>query len=262
MIAYKNLLQKVLKQGTLRGNRTGVDCLSLFGQQLRHDMSRGLPILTTKKIYIKGCIHELLWFLKGDTNIKYLVDNDVYIWNAWADENGDLGPVYGRQWIASGKNRVNQVQYVIDEIKNNPLSRRIIIDAWSPSELPEMALPPCHILYQFYVDTNTKRLNLSVYMRSADMFLGVPFDIAEGGLLLSMVAKVTGYTPGEMLYTFGDAHLYVTHIDKAQEQLSRSCFTLPTLNLPHKDSIFDYRYEDFEIFNYKSHNPIVAKVVV
>lgn len=262
MIAYKNLLQKVLKQGALRENRTGVACLSLFGQQLRHDMSRGLPILTTKKIYIKGCIHELLWFLKGDTNIKYLVDNDVYIWNAWADENGDLGPIYGRQWIASGKNRVNQVQYVIDEIRNNPLSRRIVIDAWSPSELPEMALPPCHILYQFYVDTNNKRLNLSVYMRSADMFLGVPFDIAEGGLLLSMVAKVTGYTPGEMLYTFGDAHLYVTHIDKAQEQLSRSCFTLPTLNLPHKDSIFDYRYEDFEVFNYKCHSPLVAKVAV
>lgn len=262
MITYKNLVSRVLKEGTLRKNRTGVDCISKFGESLRHDMSKGLPILTTKKVFIKGCIHELLWFLRGDTNIKYLQDNGVHIWDAWADENGNLGPVYGAQWIKSGINKINQVQYVIDEIRNNPLSRRILINAWSASDLAVMALPPCHIIYQFYVDVKNKRLNLSVYMRSADLFLGVPFDIAEGGILLSMVAKVTGYTPGELLYTFGDAHIYKNHIDAIRTQLSRPCFTLPTLDIPYKNSIFDYEYVDFKIENYKSHGIIKGEVAV
>lgn len=262
MESYKQLAQCVLEHGFRRPNRTGTDALTCFALNLRHDMREGLPILTTKKINVKACIHELLWFLKGDTNIKYLQDNGVHIWDAWADENGDLGPVYGKQWIASGPKHVNQVQYVIDEIRNNPHSRRLVIDAWNPSDMPDMTLPPCHILYQFYADTINKMLSLSVYMRSADIFLGVPFDIAEGGLLLSLVAKVTGYTPYELYYTFGDAHIYVNHIEQVYKQLERCTFVLPTLELPEKDNIFDYTFEDFKIKDYNHHSFLKGEVAV
>ena len=262
MIKYKVLVNYVLNNGTLRENRTGTDTISVFGANFSHNMAEGLPVLTTKKIYIKGCIHELLWFLKGDTNIKYLVANNVHIWDAWADANGDLGPVYGKQWVASGAKKVNQVKYVINEILHNPFSRRIIIDAWSPSDLPDMALPPCHVLYQFYADPVNKRLSLSVYMRSADLFLGVPFDIAEGGLLLSLVAKVTGYTPNKLLYTFGDLHIYTNHLVAIKEQIRRNCYKLPTLSLPYKSDIFSYEYSDFTIENYNCHPTIKAKVAV
>lgn len=262
MESYKQLAQRVLEYGFRRSNRTGTDALTCFAFNLRHDMREGLPILTTKKINVKACIHELLWFLKGDTNIKYLQDNGVHIWDAWADENGDLGPVYGKQWIASGPKRVNQVKYVIDEIRNNPSSRRLVIDAWNPSDMPDMALPPCHILYQFYADPIGKTLSLSVYMRSADIFLGVPFDIAEGGLLLSLVAKVTGYMPYELYYTFGDAHIYVNHIEQINKQLERCTFVLPTLELPKKDSIFDYTFEDFKIKDYNHHGFLKGEVAV
>lgn len=262
MESYKQLAQFVLENGFHRSNRTGVDALTCFALNLRHNMREGLPILTTKKINVKACIHELLWFLKGDTNIKYLQDNGVHIWDAWADENGDLGPVYGKQWIASGSKRVNQVQYVIDEIRNNPSSRRLVIDAWNPSDMPDMALPPCHILYQFYADPIGRTLSLSVYMRSADIFLGVPFDIAEGGLLLSLVAKVTGYEPKELYYTFGDAHIYVNHIEQIDKQLDRCTYMLPTLELPQKESIFDYTFEDFQIKDYNHHGFLKGDVAV
>lgn len=262
MLNYKKLASYVLEYGTLRKNRTDVDTISVFGASLTHDMRAGLPILTTKKIYIKGCIYELLWFLKGDTNIKYLTDNGVHIWDEWADKDGNLGPVYGKQWINSGEKHINQVQYVIDEIKHNPYSRRIVLDTWSPSDLKDMALPPCHVLYQFYVDPASKHLSLNVYMRSGDLFLGVPFDIAEGGLLLSMVAAVTGYSPYRLTYYFGDLHIYVNHLNVIKEQLSREPYKLPKLDLPIKESIFDYKYEDFKILNYKCHPTIKGKVAI
>lgn len=262
MESYKALVSRVLERGVPRKNRTGIPTISVFGESLEHDMRKGLPILTTKKIYIKSCIHELLWFLSGDTNIKYLNDNDVHIWDPWADANGNLGPIYGHQWTNSGPNHVNQVQQVIDLINNDPYSRRIIIDAWNPSDMPEMALPPCHILYQFYPDPVLGKLSLGVYMRSADVFLGVPFDIAEGGLLLSMVAQITGYTPGKLIYTFGDTHIYTNHLQQVHKQLSRDCFELPKLVLNKHDSIFDYKYEDFSIVDYKCHSALKGSVAV
>lgn len=262
MLNYQKLVSYVLEHGALRENRTGTDAISVFGASLTHDMRIGLPVLTTKKIYIKGCIHELLWFLKGDTNIKYLKDNGVHIWDEWADKDGNLGPVYGKQWISSGEKRINQVQYIIDEIKRNPYSRRIVLDAWSPSDLKDMALPPCHVLYQFYADPASKQLSLNVYMRSGDLFLGVPFDIAEGGLLLSMVAAVTGYKPYMLTYYFGDLHIYVNHLNAVKEQLSREPYSLPKLSLPIKESVFDYKYEDIRILNYKCHPTIKGKVAV
>lgn len=262
METYKALATQILKEGSLRKNRTGIDTISLFGAAFEHNMADGLPVLTTKKIYIKGCIHELLWFLRGDTNIKYLTDNNVHIWDAWADENGDLGPVYGAQWIKSGPKKINQVQYIINEIKTNPFSRRIVLDSWSPSDIPDMALPPCHVLYQFYANPYTKQLSLNVYMRSADVFLGLPFDIAEGGLLLSLVAKVTGYKPDKLKYYFGDIHIYVNHLGALKTQLERPCFELPTLSLPFKDNIFEYEYSDFNIENYKHHGVLKADVAI
>ena len=260
MEEYKYLVGNIIRNGERRPNRTGIDTISCFGKFLQHDMSKGLPILTTKKINIKACIHELLWFLSGDTNIKYLNDNGVHIWDAWADKNGDLGPVYGKQWVDC--DGINQVQQVIDEIKNNPYSRRLIINAWNPRDLDKMALPPCHILYQFYAKPETKQLSLIVYMRSADMFLGVPFDIAEGGLLLSLVAKVTGYIPDKLKYYFGDAHIYINHLDIIRKQILHSCYALPTLELPFKESIFDYTYEDFSIIGYKSHGYMKGEVAI
>lgn len=262
MQSYKDLVAYVLKNGTLRQNRTGIDTISTFGASLRHNMAKGLPILTTKKIYTKGCIHELLWFLKGDTNIKYLVDNNVHIWDAWADGNGDLGPVYGKQWIASGPKQINQVQACVNSIITDPYSRRHIIDAWNPSDLSDMALPPCHILYQFYPRPETRELSLSVYMRSADIFLGVPFDIAEGGLLLCMMAQITGYMPAELIYTFGDAHIYINHLNAIKTQMTRKCYALPRLELNSRDSIFDYEYSDFKITGYKSHGALKGEVAI
>lgn len=262
MESYKALVERVLERGSIRQNRTGIQTISVFGESLVHDMRNGLPILTTKKIHIKSCIHELLWFLSGDTNIKYLNDNGVHIWDPWADANGNLGPIYGRQWTNSGPNHVNQVQKAVDLINNDPYSRRIIIDAWNPSDQPNMALPPCHILYQFYPEPITKELSLSVYMRSADVFLGVPFDIAEGGLLLSMMAQITGYTPAKLIYFFGDTHIYTNHLQQVHEQLSRTCFELPKLVLNKRDSIFDYKFEDFGIVAYMYHPTLKGSVAV
>ena len=262
MLSSKDLVSSILSQKDLRENRTGVSAISAFGRSLRHDMSLGLPILTTKKINIKACIHELLWFINGDTNIKYLNDNGVHIWDAWADSNGELGPVYGRQWRKSGPKGIDQVKNVINLINTSPYSRRIIIDAWSPSDIQDMALPPCHILYQFYAEPATKQLSLCVYMRSADIFLGVPFDIAEGGIFLSLIAEVTGYTPKELIYYFGDAHIYSNHLEQIQVQIKRPCFELPKLELNHKSSIFDYKYEDFNIVGYKCHGALKGKVAV
>lgn len=262
MESYKALVKRVLERGSIRQNRTGIQTISVFGESLVHDMRKGMPILTTKKIHIKSCIHELLWFLSGGTNIKYLNDNGVHIWDPWADANGNLGPIYGRQWTNSGPSHVNQVQKAVDLIINDPYSRRIIIDAWNPSDLPNMALPPCHVLYQFYPEPITKELSLSVYMRSADVFLGVPFDIAEGGLLLSMMAQITGYTPAKLIYFFGDTHIYTNHLVQIHKQLSRTCFELPKLVLNKRDSIFDYKFEDFGIVAYMYHPTLKGEVAV
>lgn len=262
MESYKTLVKRVMKFGAEKENRTGTNAISAFSQIFFHDMANGLPVMTTKKINLKACIYELLWFIKGDTNIKYLNGHGVHIWDPWADENGDLGPVYGKQWTDSGKNHVNQLHYVINEIKNNPNSRRIIIDAWSPSELSEMALPPCHILYQFYAKPDTKSLSLCVYMRSADIFLGLPFDIAEGGMLLSLIAKITGYTPDKLTYMLGDAHIYVNHLDQIKEQIKREPYALPKLELPFKENIEDYVFEDFVITDYQHHGAIKGDIAV
>lgn len=263
MRSYLDYISKVLYAGSRRPTRTDIDALSLFGPSAwEHNMELGLPILTTKKINIKACIHELLWFLRGETNIKYLNDNGVHIWDPWADENGELGPVYGAQWIKSGPRKINQVEQLIHDINTNPYSRRLIIDAWNPSDMQDMALPPCHILYQFYADPDKEKLSLQVYMRSADLFLGVPFDIAEGGLLLSMVAAVTGYEPYRLRYTFGDLHIYANHIDQVLIQKERKPLPLPTLELPKKSSIFDYTFDDFKILNYQHHPAIKGDIAV
>lgn len=262
MESYKRLVERILKNGKLRHNRTGIDTISVFGESLEHDMRNGLPLLTTKKVNYKACIHELIWFLKGDTNIKYLNDNGVHIWDAWADENGDLGPVYGKQWVNSGPKHINQVHEVINLINNDPYSRRILINAWNPSDLSDMALPPCHVLYQFYADPESKNLSLCVYMRSADIFLGVPFDIAEGGILLTLISKLTGYTPYKLKYFFGDTHIYVNHMDVIKQQLERNCFELPKLLLPKHNAVEDYKFTDFKIVNYMSHGALKGKVAV
>lgn len=262
MKSYLKLAANVFTQGLQRSNRTGVDTLSLFGATLEHNMSEGMPVLTTKKVNFRACIHELLWFLRGDTNIKYLTDNNVHIWDDWADENGDLGPIYGKQWIESGPKKVNQVDYLIKEIRENPLSRRLILDAWSPSDLKEQALPPCHILYQFYAEPNQKNLSLQVYMRSADIFLGLPFDIAEGGLLLHLVSSVTGYTPLKLRYVLGDAHIYVNHLEQMRTQLGRECFSLPRIEINKKESIYDYTIDDIKLVDYKSHSFLKGDVAV
>ena len=262
MKSYIDLAKHVLKNGVLRPNRTGTNALSVFGTRLEHDMSDGFPLLTTKKMYFRGCIHELLWFLSGSTNVKYLQDNNVHIWDAWADANGELGPVYGKQWTNYGDLGINQVANIIDLIKHNPHSRRILLDAWKADELHRMALPPCHILYQFYANPETKQLDLQVYMRSADVFLGVPFDIAEGGLLLTLIAEVTGYTPNKLIYCFGDTHIYENHIDQMREQVERDLLTLPAIEVAHKDSIFDYKFEDIKLINYSSHNSLKGIVAV
>ncbi len=249
MKAYLDLLEDILENGVQRGDRTGTGTISVFGRQFRFDLSEGFPVLTTKKLHLRSIIHELLWFLQGDTNIKYLKENKVRIWDAWADENGDLGPVYGKQWrkweTADGR-VIDQIVKVVDSLKNNPNSRRHIVTAWNPSDVDEMALPPCHCLFQFYVANG--KLSCQLYQRSADIFLGVPFNIASYALLTMMMAQVCGLEAGDFVHTFGDVHLYNNHLDQAKTQLQRSPKQLPTMKMnPNVKSIFDFKFEDFEL---------------
>ena len=264
MQEYLNLLQHILDQGVNKADRTGTGTRSCFGYQMRFDLQEGFPLVTTKKVHMKSIIHELLWFIKGETNIKYLTDNGVSIWNEWADENGELGPVYGKQWRswegADGQVH-DQLADVIKQIKTNPDSRRIIISAWNVADLPEMALMPCHTMFQFYVAEG--RLSCQLYQRSADVFLGVPFNIASYALFTMMLAQVCDLQPGEFIHTFGDVHIYSNHLEQVNLQLSRKPFPLPTmkLNPPVKD-IFDFKFEDFTLENYQSHPAIKAPVAV
>jgi thymidylate synthase len=264
MQTYLELCKRILTEGVKKEDRTGTGTLSVFGHQMRFPLSEGFPLVTTKKLHTKSIIYELLWFLQGDTNIRYLQEHGVHIWDEWADERGDLGPIYGKQWRSfSGANgkTVDQIQWVVDEIKRNPDSRRLIVSAWNPPELADMALPPCHCLFQFYVAQG--KLSCQLYQRSADTFLGLPFNIASYALLTHMVAHVTGLEPGEFVHTIGDAHLYVNHIEQVQEQLTRTPFPLPTLKLnPGVQSIFDFRFEDIEIVNYQAHPHIKGAVAV
>lgn len=264
MEQYLDLCRRIVSEGTKKEDRTGTGTISVFGHQMRFDLSEGFPLVTTKKLHTKSIIHELLWFLQGDTNVRYLQENGVRIWNEWADENGELGPVYGKQWRsftgANGKT-VDQIQWVIDEIKRNPDSRRLVVSAWNPAEIDEMALPPCHCLFQFYVTEG--KLSCQLYQRSADTFLGVPFNIASYALLTHMVAHVTGLKPGDFVHTIGDAHLYLNHLEQVNEQLTRTPYPLPTLKLnPDVKSIFDFTYDDIEIVNYQAHPHIKGRVSV
>ena len=264
MKQYLDLLQHVLDHGILKEDRTGTGTHSVFGYQMRFDLQNGFPLLTTKKLHLKSIIHELLWFLKGDTNVKYLLANGVRIWNEWADENGDLGHIYGYQWRSwpdYDGGHIDQIKEAIDTIQNNPDSRRIIVSAWNVADLPQMNLPPCHAFFQFYVANG--KLSLQLYQRSADIFLGVPFNIASYALLLMMVAQVTGLEAGDFVHTLGDAHIYNNHIEQVREQLSREPRALPTMKLnPNVKSIFDFKYEDFELTDYNPHPHIAGKVAV
>ena len=264
MQQYLDLLTRVLDEGAQKGDRTGTGTKSVFGHQMRFDLSKGFPVLTTKKLHLRSIIHELLWFLQGNTNVKYLQENNVRIWNEWADENGELGPIYGYQWRSwPGQNgeHIDQISQIIDSIKNNPNSRRHIVNAWNVSEIKNMALPPCHILFQFYVADG--KLSCQLYQRSADIFLGVPFNIASYALLTMMVAQVTGLKPGEFVHTLGDAHIYLNHLDQVKLQLTRNTFDLPQMHInPEIKSIFDFKYEDFELKNYKAHPSIKGEISV
>jgi thymidylate synthase len=264
MKQYHELLQRILDEGAEKGDRTGTGTLSVFGHQMRFDLQQGFPLLTTKKLHLRSIIHELLWFLTGDTNIRYLRENGVSIWNEWADENGDLGPVYGFQWRSwPGKDgqSVDQISKVVEQIRHNPDSRRHMVVAYNPAYVDEMALPPCHSLFQFYVANG--RLSCQLYQRSADTFLGVPFNIASYALLTHMVAQQCDLEPGDFVWTGGDTHLYSNHLDQARLQLSRSLLALPRLEIRRKpESIFDYRFEDFEIIGYEAHPHIPAPVAV
>lgn len=264
MQQYNDLLRHVMQHGTKKEDRTGTGTVSVFGYQMRFDLQKGFPLVTTKKVHTRSIIHELLWFLKGDTNIKYLKDNGVSIWDEWADENGNLGPVYGYQWrswpSASGEH-IDQISQLIDQIKKNPDSRRLLVNAWNVSEISKMKLPPCHILFQFYVADG--KLSCQLYQRSADLFLGVPFNIASYALLTHMVAQVCGLEVGEFIHTLGDAHIYSNHFDQVNLQLTREPLPLPTLKLnPEVKNIFDFTYEDIAIENYQSHPAIKAAVAV
>jgi len=264
MQQYHDLMRHVLENGTLKSDRTGTGTKSVFGYQMRFDLSKGFPMVTTKKLHIKSIIHELLWFLQGDTNIKYLKENGVSIWDEWADENGNLGPVYGYQWrswpTADGKH-IDQISQVVNTIKNNPDSRRIIVSAWNVANIENMALPPCHAFFQFYVADG--KLSCQLYQRSADIFLGVPFNIASYALLLEMMAHVCDLQAGDFVHTFGDAHIYTNHFEQVELQLSRDCRPLPKLKINKKvDSIFDFKFEDFEIIDYNPHPHIKGKVAV
>jgi thymidylate synthase len=264
MQQYLDLLRHIRDHGTPKMDRTGTGTRSIFGYQMRFDLAAGFPLLTTKKIHTRSIIHELLWFLQGETNIRYLKENRVSIWDEWADEQGELGPVYGYQWrswpTADGRH-IDQISQVIDQIKANPDSRRLIVSAWNVGDVERMALPPCHLLFQFYVADG--RLSCQMYQRSADVFLGVPFNIASYALLTMMVAQVTNLAPGEFIHTFGDAHLYNNHLEQAELQLTREPRPLPTLQInPEVRSIFDFRFDDFQIENYDPHPHIAAPVAV
>jgi thymidylate synthase len=264
MKAYLELLKDILDNGVERSDRTGTGTLSVFGRQIRFDLSQGFPIVTTKKLHLRSIIHELLWFLNGDTNIKYLNENRVKIWDEWADENGDLGRIYGKQWRsweALNGDVIDQISNVIDSIKNNPNSRRHIVTAWNPADLPNMALSPCHCLFQFYVANG--KLSCQLYQRSADTFLGVPFNIASYALLTMMVAQVCNLEVGEFIHTFGDAHLYLNHLEQTKLQLTREPKNLPTMLInPNVKDIFSFKYEDFELVDYNSHPTIKAPISV
>ena len=264
MQAYLDLLRHVLDHGTPKSDRTGTGTLSVFGHQMRFDLADGFPLLTTKKLHTRSIVYELLWFLRGDTNVRWLQENKVSIWNEWADADGDLGPVYGyqwRSWPAPDGRHIDQISRVIEEVQRNPDSRRLIVSAWNVADLDRMALQPCHALFQFYVAEG--RLSCQLYQRSADVFLGVPFNIASYALLTSMVAQVTGLEPGDFVHTFGDVHLYLNHLDQAREQLGRDPRPLPRLRLdPGPKSIFDFRYEDILIENYDPHPSIKAPIAV
>ncbi len=264
MKAYLDLLRYIKEEGVDKPDRTGTGIRSVFGHQLRFDLQAGFPLVTTKKVHLKSIIHELLWFLKGDTNIAYLKENGVRIWDEWADENGDLGPVYGYQWRSWPKpdgGHVDQISKLIDGIKNNPNSRRHIVSAWNPALVDEMALPPCHSLFQFYVADG--KLSCQLYQRSADMFLGVPFNIASYALLTLMIAQVCDLEPGDFVHTFGDAHIYLNHFDQVEEQLSRDTRSLPSMKLnPDVKDIFSFKFEDFTLENYDPHPTIKAPVAV
>lgn len=264
MRQYEDFLKYVSENGSLKTDRTGTGTKSILGGQLRFDLQKSFPLITTKKVHWKSIVYELLWFLKGDTNIKYLTDNGVRIWNEWADENGDLGPVYGKQWRsweAPSGEKIDQIQNVLDTLKSNPDSRRIIVNAWNVGELKDMALTPCHCLFQFYVADG--KLSCQLYQRSADLFLGVPFNIASYALLTLMIAQEVGLEPGEFVHTFGDAHIYSNHEEQVAEQLSRDSRPYPTVKLnPDKKSIFDFEYEDFELIGYDPHPRISAPVAI
>lgn len=264
MRQYLDLMRHVLENGTDKKDRTGTGTRSIFGYQMRFDLSEGFPMLTTKKLHLKSIVHELLWFLAGDTNIAYLKENGVSIWDDWADEKGDLGPVYGYQWRSwprEGGGHVDQIANLIEQIKTNPDSRRLIVSAWNPAQVDEMALPPCHALFQFYVADG--RLSCQLYQRSADIFLGVPFNVASYALLTMMIARVTGLRPGEFVHSFGDAHLYSNHFEQAKEQLARKPGSLPQMLIKDRgQGIFDFVYEDFELKDYVAAPHIKAPVAV
>ena len=264
MKQYLDLMQHVLDKGVRKEDRTGTGTLSVFGYQMRFDLGAGFPALTTKKVHLRSIIHELLWFLKGDTNIKYLRDNGVSIWDEWADDNGDLGPVYGyqwRSWPAANGEHIDQISQVLEQLRNNPDSRRIIVSAWNVGEIQNMALPPCHAFFQFYVAEG--RLSCQLYQRSADIFLGVPFNIASYALLTMMVAQVTGLKAGDFVHTLGDAHLYSNHLEQVRTQLQRETRRLPVMKInPAVDDLFAFRFEDFELVDYDPHPHIKAPVAV
>ena len=263
MKQYLNLLSHVKSEGIKKDDRTGTGTLSVFGYQMRFDLNKGFPLVTTKEVHLKSIIYELLWFLKGDTNVKYLNDNGVTIWDEWVNKEGDLGPIYGAQWRSwQAKNKtIDQISDVIEEIRTNPQSRRLIVNAWNVGEIDKMALAPCHALFQFYVADG--KLSCQLYQRSADIFLGVPFNIASYALLLIMIAKVTKLGLGEFIHTFGDAHLYLNHLDQVDEQLKRKPYPLPQMKLNSDiDDILKFKYEDFELINYQSHPKITAPIAV
>lgn len=264
MQQYLNLLDRILTEGTKKTDRTGTGTISIFGNQMRFDMSKGFPLLTTKKLHLKSIIYELLWFLQGDTNVKYLQDHGVRIWNEWADENGELGPIYGHQWRSwPGHNGepIDQIKKVVEQIKNTPDSRRMIVSAWNVADIDDMKLPPCHCFFQFYVADG--KLSLQLYQRSADTFLGVPFNIASYALLLLMVAQVTRLEPGDFIHTTGDTHLYLNHIEQARLQLTRTPRPLPQMKLnPDVKDLFSFKYEDFQLEGYDPWPHIAAKVSV
>lgn len=264
MKQYQDLLCRILSEGTLKGDRTGTGTISIFGHQMRFSLSEGFPLVTTKKLHLKSIIYELLWFLQGDTNVRYLQENGVRIWNEWADENGELGPVYGHQWRSWPNytgGTIDQIANVVEQIKHNPNSRRLIVSAWNVAEVDNMALPPCHTLFQFYVAEG--RLSLQLYQRSADTFLGVPFNIASYALLLQMMAQVTGLVPGDFIHTMGDAHVYTNHLEQVKLQLTRTPRPLPRMLInPDVKSIFDFHYDDFQLEGYDPWPHIAGKVSV